>query len=291
MKCIRALSALLLLSTFSYSQNVHIGVFGGAGSYNGDLVDKLFPGHGQTKGAFGFDLEYEYNEHINIRAGYTYGHVSGYDKFNKSLELQKRNLGFESVINEISLVGEYNIFNLYETRFTPYIYTGIAVFHYDPYVYDAGNIKTYLKPLSTEGEGITGYNNRPYSLTQPAIPLGVGIKYAITDNVRIGLEAGYRVLFTDYLDDVSKNYIDAGDLLAARGQRAVDLAYRGDEVPGGSPFYPGKGVQRGNSSSKDAYYFVGLHLTFRLMPSAGNGYGQGRSGRSKKGYGCPTNVL
>jgi hypothetical protein len=76
------------------------------------------------------------------------------------------------------------------------------VFHYNPYAYDATNTKTYLKPLSTEGEGITGYSNKAYSLNPTSHSLGVGVKYAITDNIRIGAEAGYRVLFTDYLDDV-----------------------------------------------------------------------------------------
>ena len=290
MKFIRVLPALLLVSAFSHAQSWHVGVFGGVAAYNGDLVDKIFPAHGQTKGTVGVDVAYEYNEHISIRGGYMYSRVSGYDKFNKSEELQKRNLSFETAISEFSLVGEYNIFSLDQTRFTPYVYAGIAVFHYNPYAYDATNTKTYLKPLSTEGEGITGYNNKAYSLTQPAIPLGVGIRYAITDNIRIGAEAGYRVLFTDYLDDVSKLYVDQADLLAAKGPKAVEMAYRGDEVVNGSPFYPAKGVQRGNASSKDAYYFVGLHLSFRLGTSDGNGFGSGRRA-SKKGYGCPANVL
>jgi hypothetical protein len=46
-------------------------------SYNGDVVDRIFPAHGQTKGAVGLDLTYEYNDHINIRGGYTYARVSG----------------------------------------------------------------------------------------------------------------------------------------------------------------------------------------------------------------------
>lgn len=291
MKFIRVLPVLLLVSAFSHAQNWHIGIFGGIASYNGDLVDKIFPAHGQSKGALGLDVTYEYNDHINIRGGYTFGRISGYDKFNKSEELQRRNLSFETAISEFSLVGEYNIFSLYERRFTPYIYAGVAIFHYNPYAYDLGNIKTYLRPLSTEGEGISGYNNRAYSLTQPAIPLGVGIKFAVSDNLRIGAEAGYRVLFTDYLDDVSKLYIDQNDLLAAKGQKAVDMAYRGNEIPNGNPLYPAKGVQRGNASSKDAYYFVGLHLSFRLGTSDGSGFGSGGGRAKRKGYGCPANML
>lgn len=290
MKPIRLLSALLLVSALSHAQNWHVGIFGGVASYNGDLVDKLLPGHGQTKGALGLDVIYEYSDHINIRAGYRFGRVAGYDKFNKSEELVARNLSFETSISEFSLVGEYDIFNLYETKFTPYVYGGIAVFHYNPYAYDLGNNRIYLKPLSTEGQGIAGYSNKPYSLTQPAVPLGIGVKFAISDNLRIGAEAGYRVLFTDYFDDVSKQYADLGDLLAARGQKAVDMSYRANELPGGNQSYPAKGVSRGNSGVKDAYYFIGLHLTMRLGTSDGNGFGSGHRG-SKKSYGCPSNML
>lgn len=55
---------------------------------------------------------------------------------------------------------------------------------------------------------------------------------SLNDNLRIGVEAGLRKLFTDHLDDVSGNYVDEADLLAAKGQLAVDLSYRGDEVAG-----------------------------------------------------------
>ncbi len=290
MKFIRVLPVLLLASAVVHAQSWHVGIFGGASAYNGDLVDKILPAHSQTGGALGLDLTYEYNEHINIRGGFTYARISGFDRYSNKQALLDRNLSFETAINEFSLVGEYNIFNLYDTKFTPYVYAGIAVFHYNPFAYDIGGNKTYLKPLSTEGQGITGYNNRPYALTQPAIPLGIGIKFAVTDDIRIGLEAGYRKLFTDYLDDVSKGYIDAGDLLAARGQKAVDMAYRGDETTTGSPLYPAKGAQRGNSKNKDSYYFVGLHLTFRLGGSDGGGRSSGRRSFRKE-YSCPANMF
>src|SRR6185503_11329879 len=120
------------------------------------------------------------------------------------------------------------------------------------------------------------------------IPFGGGLKFAISENVRVGVEMGFRKLFTDYLDDVSKTYIDPSDLLAAKGQQAVDMSYRGDEVTGGSATYPPKTTQRGNDKSKDFYYFTGIHLTFRL---GGGGYGGnagGGGGGRKSRMGCPT---
>jgi len=168
---------------------------------------------------------------------------------------------------------------------------GLAVYHFDPYAFNGSTEKIYLKPLSTEGQGLPGYADRgPYSLTQAAIPLGAGVKFAVTDNLHLGLELGLRKLFTDYLDDVSTNYADPNDLLAGRGQLAVDMSYRGDDV--GNPAYPEKGAQRGSAKRKDTYYFTGLHLTYRLgSNSGGRGLfgGGGRKG-NKNGIGCPVNV-
>jgi hypothetical protein len=84
------------------------------------------------------------------------------------------------------------------------------------------------------------------------------------------------------------NYIDPADLLAAKGQLAVDLSYRGDEVAGGSQLYPPKSDQRGNPKNKDVYYFAGLHVTYKLGSGGGGGFG-GHGGR-KSHTGCPVNV-
>jgi len=115
--------------------------------------------------------------------------------------------------------------------------------------------------------------------------MGGGLKYAISDRIRIGLEIGLRKLFNDYLDDVSKFYPDPNDLLAGRGQLSVDMSYRGDELPDGDPAFPPKSIQRGNEKLKDWYYFTGLHLTFRLGNT--NGVGTHMAKWSKKKYGCP----
>ena len=122
----------------------------------------------------------------------------------------------------------------------------MAIYHFNPYTTDTSGAKTYLKPLSTEGEGfIAGKKN--YDLTQLAIPFGAGVKFALSDNVNVGLEVGYRKLFTDYLDDVSSTFVDQSTLLANRGGEAVQLAYRGDELKNGVPYparrsYPRKRI-------------------------------------------------
>jgi hypothetical protein len=286
----KVLLCLFIVAAQTGFTQFHLGVFAGGASYMGDLNDKPFK---RTKPAVGLSLNYELSDRVMLRSGLTFGKVEGSDQFSGStFQKQNRNLSFESKITEFSLLGELTLFNLYNIRWSPYLFGGLSVYHFNPFVYDSAR-KIFLQPLGTEGQGLTDYPDRqPYALTQLAIPFGGGIKYNISDNVRLGLELGFRRLFTDYLDDVSKSYADETALLAARGPRAVRLSYRGDEVPGDNPNYPDAGYpikdsQRGNPETKDWYYFTGIHLTFRLN----NGDGRSGAGGRRAGYGCPTNPM
>jgi len=284
MKRFSFLLTLLVTGLAGLGQSFHLGVFGGLSNYQGDLTDGLYVKN-STKAAGGLTLSYELTERLNLRAGLMYGKITGNDDFNTKTYLQARNLDFTSSITELSLVGEFTVFNLNNIRWSPYVFGGIAIFRFNPYTHDAEHNKVFLKPLSTEGQGLAGYpDSKPYSLTQAAIPFGGGIKFALTDNIRIGAEVGIRKTFTDYLDDVSTNYADPFDLLEQRGELAVAYSYRGDEVPGGDPNYPAKGAQRGGAQQKDLYYFSGLSISFRL----GGGYGStfaGKNGKSR--LDCP----
>jgi hypothetical protein len=273
-----------LISISSFAQ-LELGIFGGLANYNGDLSDKPYQ---NSKAALGLTIGYPLSNRVTLRAGYTYAKLAGADSLTSQEDLRLRNLSFQTAISEFSLIGEFNTFDMESKSWSPYVFGGLAVFHFNPYTYDRNGAKVMLKPLSTEGQGVQGYDVKPYALTQLALPFGAGIKYRIGDNFRVALEVGLRKLFTDYLDDVSGNYADPNDLLAAKGWESVELSYRGDEAPGGNLMYPLKGITRGSPKYKDYYYFSGLHLTFRL-PGGDDGGGGGRAFRGKKSrYGCPT---
>lgn len=283
MKTLLSVCVFLFCFFGSSAQRVHVGIAGGMANYSGDLPDKFYIDQ-QTKGFFGATIHYELFDQLLLRAGISFAKVSGNDKFASKPSLQQRNLSFESSISEFSAVGEFYLFNINEEKLSPYAFAGLALFHFNPYTYDAASRQVFLKPLSTEGQGIYP-NKKPYSLLQSAIPFGGGLKVAVSENLRIGIEIGFRKLFTDYLDDVSTSYADYNDLLAAKGPVAVELAYRTDELQGGNPAYPTKDTQRGSSAQKDMYYFTGLNLSYRL----GNGMGKSYKFSGKKSkYGCPS---
>lgn len=269
----------LCLSSVSFSQ-VRLGTYAGIANYAGDLVKTPYA---SSRAALGLSLNFPVGNRLSIRAGLTFAKVAGADSLSSTVVDRARNLNFQSPLTELCLAAEYNLFNLDNIRWTPYAFAGVAAFQFNPFTY-SGQRKIYLRPLGTEGQGIATYNRQPYSLTGFAIPVGGGLKFALSDNVNLGIEAGLRKTFTDYLDDVSTTYADAGDLFKAHGQEAVDLAFRGDEIAGSAAAYPARGEIRGGAKSKDYYYFTGLHLTFTL----GDGSGGLFRSRGKKGYGCPS---
>lgn len=276
----------LLLPLAGYSQQrVHLTILGGFSNYQGDLQTKYITLN-QANLAVGAGLQYDFTPHFAARAGFNYGSLEGDDKQNSGL-LRARNLNFHTKILEGSLLLQYTLFDLSDKRISPYIFAGAAIYHFDPYTYDTLGNKIFLKPLSTEGQGLAQYPDRKeYKLNQFAIPFGGGIKFRVSDNVTLGYEFGIRKLFTDHLDDVSTRYVDPLILASQRGLKAVEMAYRGGELKGGNPNYPATGSVRGGAKAKDWYYITGLTLTIGLGGKGGNDSYSGWNGR-KSQLGCP----
>jgi hypothetical protein len=160
-------------------------------------------------------------------------------------------------------------------KLRPYGVIGVGVFHFNPMGQDPATGEwVYLKPLHTEGEGFKEYPDRKeYSLWQLNIPMGVGIKYWFSDNFSLGLEVIHRKTFTDYIDDVSTNYIDPqlfyNNLPTSQAALAERMADKRNI--GGVGSTPTIGDKRGDPKHNDSYYSFGLKLGWRL--GGGNSWG------------------
>jgi len=233
----------------------------GISGYDGDLAQQRVAFH-TMRPAVSLNLKYNTGNFINYRIGLSYGSIAGNDKYNTHPGLKSRNLNFKTNIMEANIGIEIPLQDPLSFYSYPYIFGTVGVFHFNPYTYDKNNVKTYLQPLSTEGEGLSNYPERKkYSLTQLCFPLGFGWNVDVSDRVEISYEFGYRILFTDYLDDVSKSYINPDALRQAKGDKAVELAYRMN-VP-----FRAEGAQRGNPKKNDSYFFTGIKVGFVLNTS------------------------
>lgn len=246
-------------------QQVSLHVFGGFANYSGDLQQSRFT-FDQSHIAAGVGLSYEVIPKVLIRAGVIAGKISADDKYSSKALNRQRNLNFSSPVYDASLVIDYSLFSLQDKRATPYVFAGIAMFGFNPYTTDSTGAKFYLRNLSTEGQGLPEYPDRKkYKIMQMSIPFGVGVRVRINDNTYLGYEMGMRKTFTDYLDDVSASYVDGATLLAARGPKAVELAFRSNELKDVSLPYPPDGTVRGGKNYKDWYYFSGVTLSIGLF--------------------------
>ena len=57
--------------------------------------------------------------------------------------------------------------------------------------------------------------------------MGLGARFKLTEVLDFSAEIGVRYLFTDYIDDVSRNYVDLGVL---ESPLARALSYRSNEI-------------------------------------------------------------
>ena len=293
MKYLRLLVIATFVAQLTYAQGIEFGVFAGTSAYSGDLVSNSFLPKKMVRPAVGINANLALTNRINLRSGITYGRLSGSDKYANDPGRVGRNLSFETSLFEFHTTGELYLLDIESTSFSPYGFVGAALFHFNPYAHDQNGNKVFLRPLSTEGQGLAAYPDRkPYSLWQFGIPYGGGIKIKVNDQLKIAFEIGLRKLFTEYIDDVSTQYVDWDELMNAKGPLAVEMAYRGDELDHGIGNsilpYPSAGTLRGDPSNNDAYYVSGLNIFYKFNPNNPGTYG-GR-GRKRSKTGCPVNV-
>jgi hypothetical protein len=249
-------------------QEGEFGVGVGAAHYFGDLNTRAHLNRPKLAATAFFRKNF--GNYIAVRVGASFAQLGYSDIYNDHNEfMQRRNLSFNSNVWELALQGDFNFFRFMPGEpgynFTPYITFGVGVFNYDPFAMLQGQ-KYFLRPLNTEGQGSSLYPDRkPYGSMAFSIPFGAGVKYCINDRVNIGFEIVHRVTGTDYLDDVSKTYVDPSvfpSLPNGDPSPAYLLHDRSYELgdPIGKP-----GIQRGIQTQKDQFATAIIYISFNLQ--------------------------
>lgn len=251
------LFALPLIGKAQYYLDYGISL--GAANYIGDIggQDKsaqpflLDLKIGQTRWNLGGFVRRKITGDFFLRADLNTIRIQGADSLSTNPARVGRNLSFINNITEFTVRAEYSFFKdydvgnagTYELNLNMYLNAGVGVFYHNPKAQYQG-IWYALQPLQTEGVA--------YSKIQPCIPIAVGMYYTIAKTQRIGLELGYRFVFTDYLDDVSTIYRDTIGLSPI--QKAL-ITRPKEDISGNLPhpnnyLYPSP---RGNSKDFDGY--------------------------------------
>jgi hypothetical protein len=233
----------------------------GGASYFGDLTEKARPLKNVGLAA-SLGISYSVNRHLRPVFTASLLRISGDDQRNERQNLKARNLRFQSNVVDVSLGLRYHLLKPGLSLLSPYVYGGVGIFHFNPFTTDRTGTKRFLQPLGTEGQRLPGATQAPYKLTQFQVPFGVGLNLIVSREISVALDATFRKIFTDYLDDVSTTYADR-NRLAQQDPILPSLAFRGDEVAP-SAGYPVAPQPRGNPTNNDLYYTIGLKLIYQF---------------------------
>jgi hypothetical protein len=278
-------------------------------NYYGDLAprpNRISTDISFTKPGFGLSFMHRFGPRYTVLGTFMFGTLRGSDAesadksdLNNGVFRYQRNLSFRNNIKELSAVAVLDLFKndgnyIARVKWTPYAFVGIGMFLHQPKAQapatdlngnqlpQAGDwVK--LRALGTEGQYSTleasdvNSGIKPYGLLQAAIPFGLGARLRLNEVMDLWADVGFRYTFTDYLDDVSQNYVDLGvlnsDLARAMSYRTNELGlassthtyaarngqtYRveagyGEEAPSNL---------RGSKTDRDIYMVTSIRLTY-----------------------------
>lgn len=251
----RSLLFILLFTTTLSSVNAQkgweLGGWLGTSFYFGDLNNRL--SITQPGVAGGLVARWNFDTRISLKNSLNFGRVGASDADSPNTFEQSRNLSFKSNIYDFSSTIEFNFFNYVHgstnENFTPYLLAGANIFRFNPTT-ELDGVKYELKDFGTEGQAV----GSEYLGLSAGFVIGAGYKWDISYDLSLNIEYSHRVLFTDYLDDVSGTYPSISELAATRGATAAALSDRSSIDLGQ------EGNQRGNSKDNDTYNFLGISL-------------------------------
>lgn len=300
-------------------QNVYsgVGISLNALNYFGDLAPlprKFSTDISFTKPSIGLSFFHRFGPRYSLQAQYMYGALSGSDAESadkndaeNGVFRYQRNLSFRNRIHELSIVAVFDLFENQSTyisrvKWTPYIFAGGALFYHNPQAqapatFLDGSPNPYagqwvdLRPLGTEGQysdltaGDVNFGIKPYSNLQFSIPFGLGARFRVNEVFDIWADFSFRYTFTDYLDDVSANYVDLSKIKSESNDPTMNklaqaMSYRTNELLGAPPgnvgvgygtfrAWPGYGAEypdnlRGNKKNNDIFMVTSVRLTYIL---------------------------
>jgi len=250
-------------------QEGEFGITAGVAHYFGDLNTRARLN--RLKPAVGVFYRKQFNNYLAMRVSAHYAQLGYSDIYSKNSFQNTRNLSFNTDILEFAVHGDFNFFKFVPGdpyySFTPYVTIGVGVFSYNPYAYLNGK-KVFLRPLGTEGQnikyvGADGKTRKPYGSTAVCIPIGLGIKYSLTNSMNLSVQIAQRLTTTDYLDDVSTTYVGIDKFPPLNGQPSTAGILQDRSAEKGVPIGD-EGIQRGWSKQKDQYLIAEIGLSFNI---------------------------
>ncbi len=209
---------VLIGNTPAKAQLSEIGFQAGVFNFTGDLSRNYNLQSQRPAGSVFFKANI--SQAASLRYGFSGGMLSGNDQYSNDPFNQIRDDSFNVFLLEGYALLEFYFLD-YKSKH--------ALIHWTPYLNFGLGLFSFFGEKAEEND---------FFPIQPAIPLGVGIKYQLSKKFDIGIEVSARATFFDEIDGVS------------------------------GPDNNRKNYDYGNKYDFDSYYFIGftLNYTFYFIP-------------------------
>ena len=284
---------LFAASLFSTAQqyNLGFGLRAGASNFLGDI------GSGDLARGFVYNMElrdtrwaiggfsrYRFHPLFAVQASFDWVRIQGMDANSDNRERRARNLSFQNNLlhlngklefyPQILSVSDVGYRGRYRLDYQTYFFAGIGgVYHNPKAEYNGEKVK--LRQLMTEGV--------EYSPVAFTVPFGGGFFFTYKRIHRFGFEYAWNWTFTDYLDDISRQYVSPSEMSSDPLAPVLANRYAGGfGLPGEKNYqWDGNGVgnpspQRGDPTDRDNFMTMTISYSY-LIRTRGSFYRQNYS--------------
>jgi hypothetical protein len=181
--------SILVFGTVSAQNTADIGIWGGVGSYTGDMthVDNA----SSLNPNVGLFFRYNFNSRIGLRTSAILGTIGAEGEY------EGKPWDFNKFVTDVSVMGEFNFFRYIigskRYSWTTYLLGGVGGSIY-PYNFDPVELQGVGAYVDPDGEN--------YTVIGLNVPVGFGFKFNVGERMGIGVEAVLRKYFNDKMDDL-----------------------------------------------------------------------------------------
>jgi Domain of unknown function (DUF6089) len=208
--CVIVILARINFTTEAQSNipKFQFGISAGAFIYQGDLTPSALGSYKTLRPAINLFASKFLSSSFALRGNLAFGGLRGNDAVYDHPEYrQQRNFNFRSPVIEASALAEWNVLgrNYASRGFSPYVFAGGGI-SFLRIRRDYSNLNAEY--FGTTSELITGLNTdvqRSPPRVLVVLPVGVGVRYYLSDKIGISAETSYRVMSNDYLDGFSQS--------------------------------------------------------------------------------------
>lgn len=187
---------------------MEFGLQAGSFIYQGDLTPSKL-GSFRTPGFnLGLSAGMRLNHFLSARANLTFGKLRGDDgKYAQPEWRQHRNFNFKTAVTEFTGQVVWDVLGDPNQRggISPYVFAGAGLSFLRVTRDASGLDANYFTNESTLQAGLATDLSRTPPRVIPVFPVGLGLRYPLTNKISLNAETAYRATFSDYIDGFSES--------------------------------------------------------------------------------------